>query len=187
MLPKTTPVLRSGRRIPQTPPAGPNMRMRRHVSSQRSMRDGTAGRKTRNPSFANTRQQQVSTGMPPPKPERRRHLPRHPRRMGRRSPGRQSCNCSLSTEAAYESLDPARVRRFKPSFKNFPNGLRSTDLTISNESVVLSQDRQSATVNFTLQYRNGYPRGVPSEVSNPRPVNVTWRVQRTPTGWIILE
>ena len=46
---------------------------------------------------------------------------------------------------AYNSMDVQRVRRFKPSFTDFPRDLSSTQLTISDIRIVLSPDRQTAS------------------------------------------
>ena len=46
---------------------------------------------------------------------------------------------------AYNSMDVRRVRRFKPSFTDFPRDLSSTQLTISDIRIVPSSDRQTAS------------------------------------------
>ena len=70
---------------------------------------------------------------------------------------------------AYNSMDVQRVRRFKPSFTDFPRDLSSTQLTISDIRIVLSPDRQTGAVTLTAQYRNTYKKGAASGVSSPPP------------------
>ena len=87
---------------------------------------------------------------------------------------------------AYNSMDVQSVRRFRPSFKSYSAGLRSTVLTISNLAVQFSPDRQTAVVTLTVQYRNDFGKGVPRD--EEQAVNHRWRLQRTPSGsWIIIE
>ena len=70
---------------------------------------------------------------------------------------------------AYNSMDVRRVRRFKPSFNDFPRDLSSTQLTISDIRIVLSPDRQTAAVTLTAQYRNTYKKGAMPGAKPPAP------------------
>ena len=88
---------------------------------------------------------------------------------------------------AYNSMDVRRVRRFKPSFTDFQRDLTSTSLTLSNILIGPIVDRQTATVTLTAQYRNTFRKGAVPDASTPRPVNLTWRVQRKGDTWILLE
>ena len=105
-----------------------------------------------------------------------------------RLPGRQSCNCSLSTKRRTRAWIPRACAASNHPLRTFRKALRSADLTISNQSIALSQDRQSATVSLTVQNRYSY-----SQISayRKRPIRLPstslWRVQRTPGGWIIVE
>ena len=65
-------------------------------------------------------------------------------------------------------MDVQRVRRFKPSFKDFPRDLSSTELTISDIRIVLSPDRQTASVTLTAQYRNTYRKGAMPGAESPQ-------------------
>ena len=88
---------------------------------------------------------------------------------------------------AYNSMDVQRVRRFKPSFADFPKDLSSTELTISDIRIVLTPDRQTGTVTLTAQYRNTYRKGAVPGPSSAPVLKLTWRVQRTGDAWILLE
>ena len=88
---------------------------------------------------------------------------------------------------AYNSMDARRVRRFKPSFTDFPRDLSSTQLTISDTRIVLSADRQTATVTLTTQYKNTYRKGAMPRASSPSALKVAWRAQRKGDAWILLE
>ena len=88
---------------------------------------------------------------------------------------------------AYNSMDPRRVRRFKPSFPDFSRDLSSTQLTITNVAVGPIVDRLSARVTFTARYKNTYKKGAMSGATNPTPTNLTWRVQRKGDAWILLD
>ena len=72
-------------------------------------------------------------------------------------------------------MDVQRVRRFKPSFTDFPRDLSSTELTISDIRIVLSPDRQTATVTLTAQYRNSYRKGAMPSASSAAALKLTWR------------
>ena len=84
-------------------------------------------------------------------------------------------------------MDVQRVRRFKPSFTDFPRDLSSTELTISDIRIVLSPDRQTATVTLTAQYRNSYRKGAMPSASSAPALKLTWRAQRKGDAWILLE
>ena len=88
---------------------------------------------------------------------------------------------------AYNSMDVQRVRRFKPSFKDFPTDLSSTQLTISDIRIVLSPDRQTASVTLTAQYRYTYKKGAMPGAESPQASRLTWRAQRKGDVWILLE
>ena len=88
---------------------------------------------------------------------------------------------------AYNRMDVRRVRRFKPSFTDFATDLSSTELTISDIRIVLSSDRQTASVTLTAQYRNTYRRGAMPGASIPPASKLTWRAQRKGDAWILLE
>ena len=88
---------------------------------------------------------------------------------------------------AYNTMDVRRVRRFKPSFKDFPRDLSSTQLTISDIRIVLSSDRQTASVTLTAQYRYTYKRGAMPGAESPHASRLTWRAQRKGDVWILLE
>jgi hypothetical protein len=79
------------------------------------------------------------------------------------------------------------VRRFKPSFTDFPRDLSSTELTISDIRIVPNPDRQTAMVTLTAQYRNTFSRGGMRGASAPPALKLTWRVQRKGDAWILLE
>jgi hypothetical protein len=86
---------------------------------------------------------------------------------------------------AYNTMDVRRVRRFKPSFTEFPRDLSSTELTISDIRIVLTPDRQTASVTLAAQYKNTYRKGaVPSAIAPPA-LRLTWRVQRKGDVWIL--
>ena len=88
---------------------------------------------------------------------------------------------------AYNSMDVRRVRRFKPSFTDFPTDLSSTKLTISDIRIVLAHDRQTASVTLAAQYKNTYRRGaVPGAIAPPA-LRLTWRAQRKGDAWILVE
>ena len=89
-------------------------------------------------------------------------------------------------EEAYNTMDAQRVRRFKPSFADFPRDLSSTQLTLSDIRIVLSPDRQTGTVTLTAQYRNTFRRNAMPAASSP-PLKFTWRAQRKGDAWILLE
>ena len=84
-------------------------------------------------------------------------------------------------------MDVRRVRRFKPSFTDFPRDLSSTQLTISDIRIVPSPDRQTATVTLTAQYRNTYKKGAMPDAISPGALRLTWRAQRKGDVWILLE
>jgi tetratricopeptide (TPR) repeat protein len=86
---------------------------------------------------------------------------------------------------AYSTMDVARVRRVKPSFKPYDQNLRTTVLNIISNPVVEFRDRYTAVATLTVQYRNTYRKG--SFATNPPPQRVTWLLRRTSDGWIILE
>ncbi len=86
---------------------------------------------------------------------------------------------------AYNTMDVIRVRRFKPSFTDFPRDLSSTQLTISDIRIVLSPDRQTAGVTLTAQYRNTFKKGVGASATPAS--KPTWRAQRKGDAWILLE
>ena len=88
---------------------------------------------------------------------------------------------------AYNTMDVRRVRRFKPSFKDFPTDLSSTQLTISDIRIVLSPDRQTAGVTLTAQYRYTYKKGAMPGAESPQASRLTWRAQRKGDVWILLD
>jgi hypothetical protein len=88
---------------------------------------------------------------------------------------------------AYSTMDARRVRRFKPSFTEFPRDLSSTQLTISDIRIALGPDRQTATVTLTTQYKNTFKRGAAPGAQSPGASRFTWRVQRKGDVWILLE
>ncbi len=88
---------------------------------------------------------------------------------------------------AYNTMDVRRVRRFKPSFKDFPRDLSSTQLTISDIRIALSSDRQTASVTLTTQYKNTYKKGAMPGAKSPPASRLTWRAQRKGDVWILLE
>ena len=73
---------------------------------------------------------------------------------------------------AYNTMDVRRVRRLKPSFKDFPRDLSSTQLTISDTRIVLTADRQTASVTLTTQYKNTYKKGAMPGAQSPARVEV---------------
>jgi hypothetical protein len=88
---------------------------------------------------------------------------------------------------AYNSMNVQRVKRFKPSFTEFPRDLSSTQLTISDIRITLPPDRQTGTVTLTAQYWNTYSKGAIPGASFPPTSKLTWRVQRKGDAWILLE
>jgi tetratricopeptide (TPR) repeat protein len=88
---------------------------------------------------------------------------------------------------AYNSMDVRRVRRFKPSFTGFPRDVSSAAMTLSNILIGPIVGRQTATVTLAVQYRYTFRKGAVPDASAPRPVNLTWRVQRKDDAWILLE
>jgi hypothetical protein len=77
------------------------------------------------------------------------------------------------------------VRRLKPSFKDFPRDLSSTQLTISDTRIVLSSDRQTASVTLTAQYRYSYKKGAMPGAQSPGASRFTWHVKRKGDVWIL--
>ena len=88
---------------------------------------------------------------------------------------------------AYNTMDARRVRRFKPSFPDFARNLSSTHLTLSDIRIVLSSDRQTASVTLTTQYRYTYKKGAMPGATSPPAMNLTWRAQRKGDVWILVE
>ena len=88
---------------------------------------------------------------------------------------------------AYNTMDARRVRRFKPSFTDFPSYLSSTQLTLSDTRIVVSPDRQTAAVTLTAQYKNTYKKGAMPGAISPPGLRLTWRAQRKGDVWILLE
>ena len=89
-------------------------------------------------------------------------------RIPARSMSSLSVNCWRTMWRLTTAWTPRRVRRFKPSFTDFPRDLSSTQLTISDIRIVLTPDRQTATVTLTAQYRNTYGKGAMPGASSPR-------------------
>jgi hypothetical protein len=88
---------------------------------------------------------------------------------------------------AYNSMNAQRVRRFKPSFTDFDKNLSSTQLTISDIRIVLSADRQTASILLAVQYRNTYTKGAISDATSPPVARLTWRAERKGGAWILLD
>jgi hypothetical protein len=86
---------------------------------------------------------------------------------------------------AYNSMNVQRVKRFKPSFTEFPRDLSSTQLTISDIRITLTPDRQTATVTLTTQYKNTYRRGAMAGAESPSALRFTWHVKRKGDFWIL--
>ena len=82
-------------------------------------------------------------------------------------------------------MDARRVRRFKPSFTDFPRDLSSTQLTISDIRIALSPDRQTASVTLTTQYKNNYKKGAMPGAQSPGASRFTWQVKRKGDVWIL--
>ena len=160
--------------------SGPSTSMPTSGFRQHATRVVPLDRRTRSQSFVNSARPRTCTGLQPRRSRRRRTDPRAVDELAIRK-------LLSDFVEAYNSMDVRRVRRFKPSFTDFPRDLSSTQLTLSNILIGPIVDRQTATVTLTAQYRNTFRRGAVPGASTPAAVNFTWRVQRKGDTWILLE
>jgi hypothetical protein len=82
---------------------------------------------------------------------------------------------------AYEALDGPRVKQMNPLSSLKLGQYKSATIAFSNVDIQPSENGQSAVLKASVQYQFGFRRGDPQTTS----ADVTWRMSKTPAGWVV--